>query len=86
MHTSFSHFGTQLTGWDHFWLGGYTGMFIGLLLIAAVIYLLFRKNHHHQETGSSSYESAESVLKRRFVNGEIDRDEYVEKMEILQNS
>ncbi len=86
MHTSFGSFCNQFFGWNHTWYGGYIGMFIGLLLIVVVIYLLFRRNHSQEDLPSSGDESAEAVLKRRFVNGEIDRDEYIEKMEILKNS
>ena len=67
--------------------GGISAMIIGLLVLVLVVYLLFRRGS--SENGAPShgaYESAESILKRRYVNGEIDREEYTEKMEILRKS
>lgn len=63
--------------------GGGIMMLIGLLLVVLVIYLLFRK----KESGTDhSADSALEMLKRRFVNGEISREEFEEKKRILTES
>ncbi len=57
-------------------------MIIGVGLIIAVVYLLFRKDGY-SPMGSASG-SAEEILRRRFVEGEIDEKEYREKREALR--
>ncbi len=56
-------------------------MIIGLLLIAAVIYLLFKKESGLRKRDD---ESPLAILQKRYVNGEIDEQEYLQKKETLR--
>jgi len=55
---------------------------LGLIIIVLAIYLIMRyvpnSNHHSMEQ-----ESAIDILKKRFANGEISKEEFEEKKKIL---
>lgn len=55
-------------------------MLIGVVVVAAVIYYLSR----NEGFSSSRSDSAEEILKRRFVQGEIDEREFREKRDALR--
>ena len=60
--------------------GGLIMMGLGLILLLVAAYFLFKKG------GSLTGETKESpldLLKKRYVNGEISREEYQEKKDIL---
>jgi putative membrane protein len=64
-------------GWHHgqgMWFGG------GLLLIVVII-LLFLIATRSEEKGSNS---ARDILDERYARGEIDREEYLQKLKDLQ--
>ncbi len=56
-------------------------MLIGLVAVAAVIYYVSRNEGF---SSSSRSNSPEEILKRRFVEGEIDEREYREKRDALR--
>lgn len=56
-------------------------MVLGVILILVLAYFLFRKGGISQSGGN---DSPLDVLKKRYVNGEISQDEFLEKREILK--
>jgi len=60
----------------HWLMGGQSGLLLLLLLIVTLIgaYLLLR-----DERRNSAEDSALDLLASRYANGDIDRDEYLEK-------
>ncbi len=62
--------------------GGYITMGLGILIAAALIYLLVKKSGSFP--GQEKSDSPLEILQKRFVNGEISREEYLEKKEILK--
>lgn len=56
-------------------------MIIGLVIVIAIVYFIFKRGTF------SNFEKPESpldMLQKRFVNGEINEDEYLSKKEILR--
>ena len=76
------HFGYGFSIFGGYPFGGYIMMGIGLILIIALIYVLFRKKG--QSFGNGKVESPLELLQKRYVNGEISREEYQEKKETLK--
>lgn len=64
-------------------IGGYIMMGLGLILIIVLIYFVIKKGTI--TNSSSNTESALDLLKKRFVNGEINEDEYLKKKGVLEN-
>jgi uncharacterized membrane protein len=56
---------------------------IPILVIGLVVWLVVRAASGRP--GSSSSESAEDLLRRRFASGEIDIDEYQRRLEVLRH-
>ncbi|MDC7222263.1 MAG: SHOCT domain-containing protein [Spirochaetales bacterium] len=69
-------------GYGRFAWGGVALLILVLVLLAVFLYLIFRKGgfSHHSSQGESPLD----LLQKRFVNGEISKDEYLEKKEILK--
>lgn len=63
--------------------GGLFMMIVGLVLIIALVYFVFKKGNFH--SGMSS-ETPLDFLKKRYVNGEISEEEYLQKISILKKS
>ena len=55
-------------------------MIIGLLLVVGIVYFLFRKDSLLRSRGE---ESPLDLLQKRFVNGEINEEEYLRKKETI---
>lgn len=83
--------------WDGgYWgMGGWLGLLFMVLVLAAVVvglvflirYLVSASSTPRDRTTSSSSarpESAEEILKRRYAAGEIDRDEYLQRLDDLR--
>ena len=64
--------------------GGGIMMLIGLLLLAAIIYLLFRRKD--SSGGNGREDSPLELLQKRYVNGEISKEEYEEKKRVLKGT
>ena len=64
-------------GYGRFNFGGIGMMVLGIILVAAVVYLIWKNS-------SSKAESPLDVLQKRFVNGEINEEEYKAKKETLR--
>lgn len=67
-------------GWDHMMgYGNYGGMFmwlIGLIILGVVVYLVVNRTKSIGRPGGPESERPEDILKRRYANGEITREEY----------
>lgn len=79
----------MMFGWHEFgghpFMGGvFMFLFWGLLLLAIVFLLrfLFGKTTS-QDQGSPCPETAIDILKKRYAQGEISKEEFEEKMEVL---
>ncbi|MDA3956923.1 hypothetical protein [Oceanispirochaeta sp.] len=68
-------------GFEHFQYGGYIMMGIGLLLVLGFAYLIFKKGPHLPS--SVGGETPMEILQKRYINGEISKEEFIEKTEIL---
>lgn len=62
----------------HGFLGGGMMMFLGLILTILVIYYIFNK----QEKTSSV--NPIDLLTTKYINGDITKDEYEEKLDVLK--
>jgi uncharacterized membrane protein len=68
-------------GFRHVQYGGYIMLGIGLILVLGFVYLAVRKGSHLPLTANR--ESPMETLQKRFINGEISKDEFIEKKETL---
>ncbi len=72
-----------LSGFGRFNYGGIIMMIIGAALFLVILFLILKKS------GTTFSEKGEETpletLQRRFVNGEIDKDEFLEKKQILES-
>lgn len=69
--------------WDHSWWMGWMmigGSVLWLLLIAAVVWAIFKGTSGGLQVG----DVPETILKRRYARGEIDRDEYERRLQDLR--
>lgn len=63
-------------GWDHMNGWGWTGMIIGMILLAVLVVLAIIAITSGTRR---SEERARKILDERYAHGEIDRDEYRER-------
>jgi putative membrane protein len=67
-------------GWDHMMgFGGYGGIFMWLIIIivvAVILYLVLNRNLSPGSPGAGTRESPLDVLKRRYAEGEITKEEF----------
>ena len=83
--------GGYMQGWDHMMgPGGYGGMFMWLIvivIIAVALYLIFSSNRNL--TGGDSRggrsESPLDILKRRYAEGEITKEEFDRMKREIEN-
>ncbi|MGE5189836.1 MAG: SHOCT domain-containing protein [Gemmatimonadota bacterium] len=71
--------------WDGSWqMGGFGMMFLWVVVIigAGVVVWLVSSSGRGAPRGGE--DSPETILKRRYAKGEIDRDEYVRRLEELR--
>jgi uncharacterized membrane protein len=62
-------------------LGGSILFLLGIILIAVLVFAVLRKGGVVRKTDS---ESPLELLQKRFVNGEISQEEYLEKKDVLK--
>lgn len=84
MYNGFGQFCNGLFSFGRFPYGGALTMIIGVVLILVVLYLIFRKSGGFSASTVSESESPLETLQKRYVNGEIDKEEYLEKKDILK--
>ena len=70
-------------GFGGFGFGWIFMMLFWLLAVMGVIYIV--KGLLESSKAVVSSETAENILKRRYASGEISREEYRDKMSLLQN-
>lgn len=72
--------GGTMRGWDHMMgSGGYGGMLMWLIIIIVVVVILYfvlNRNFSTGPPGSGTRESPLDVLKRRYAEGEISKEEF----------
>jgi len=86
MYNGFGQFCNGLFSFGRFPFGGAITMIIGVVLLAVLLYLIFRKNGGISRfSNESESDSPLDVLQKRYVNGEIDKEEYLEKKDILKS-
>ncbi len=81
----FNSFGRFCSGFSDFGrtnTGGYIMMGIGVILFVVLIYFIFKKG---SLTNDTKTDSALDMLKKRYVSGEIDEDEYLKKKGVLES-
>jgi putative membrane protein len=61
--------------------GGFAVMIVPLLLIGLVIYAVYKISANNGSTGNN--DSSLEILNERFVNGEINEDEYKMKKALI---
>ena len=72
--------------WSHMgWGGGYGMIFFWIILVIVVIVLVKMLMTKTYEKTDSGGETPLEILKRRYANGEINREEYEEKKIDLQS-
>lgn len=59
-------------------------MILSLLIIGIVVYLLF-KNHRDLTIAKQSRDESIEILKQRYVNGEINDEEYKRMIKIISD-
>ena len=82
MGFSFGQFCNRFSGFSGIHTGGYIMMGIGLLVIIGIIYLVYRNG---KISINRDIETPLELLKKRFVNGELDEAEYLKKKDILEH-
>ena len=68
-------------GFGRFPMGGSILFLFGIILIGVLIYLAVRKKGF---TSGTDLESPLELLQKKYVNGEISKEEYLEKKDILK--
>ena len=76
--TTLTHQPLLANNWHH---GHWIVCLIVLLLVAAAIVAFVRRRHNHRDDGG---DSARRILGERFARGEINADEYRERLGQLQ--
>ena len=61
--------------------GGFIMMGLGLIIVIVIVFLLFKKGTIGVSNNSNT---PLETLQNRFVNGEINQEEFLEKKEILK--
>jgi putative membrane protein len=64
----------HMNGMWFFWI-------VGILIVLALVWAVFRTS---SQTSKNSGDSAEQLLKRRYANGEIEKDEYEKRLHDLR--
>jgi putative membrane protein len=79
---------TMHWGWDAGgWLMMGIGMLFWLLVLVAVVWIVVRMitvADRRQADGRSERDEALDLLRRRFANGEIDAEEFEQRLALLQ--
>lgn len=82
MYSNFHRFGGDFFGPVGYGSGGYIMMGIGIILVGVLIYFLV-KNRNGLKYADK--ESPLELLQKRFINGEINREEFIEMKNILKD-
>ncbi|MGL1893041.1 MAG: hypothetical protein OCD02_15510 [Spirochaetaceae bacterium] len=81
MYNLFGRFCNGFSWFGRTPVGGYIMMGIGLILVIVLIYFIFK---NRSISNNSEVDSPLNLLKKRFVNGDIDEAEYLKKKDILE--
>ena len=80
MHGNYGHGFDGFFDFGRYQWGGYIMMILGVILIVAIVYFIFKKGSF---PSSGSIETPMELLQKRYINGEINQEEFLEKKEIL---
>lgn len=83
MHGNYYNLHDGIFGLSRCGYGGIIMMFAGLILILVIAYFIFKNGGISQKI-SGEKESPLELLQKRYVNGEISQDEFLEKKDILK--
>lgn len=83
MYNGFGQFCNGFFSMGRYPYGGSIMMIIGFILVLVVLYMVFKKTGGTASSNSES-ESPLEVLQKRYINGEINKEEYLEKKDILK--
>jgi putative membrane protein len=80
------YWGSGIGGWGMLLMTVSTLLFWGLL-IAGIIALVRYTGHSRPQSGSAIDKTAnpERILAERFARGEIDQDEYTQRLQVLRS-
>ena len=81
MHGAFGRYGDHFFSMGGYGAEGYIMMGLGLILILVVVYFIFKKGGF---SSSGNSDSPMETLQKRYVNGEINQEEFLEKQELLR--
>ena len=81
MYGSYGRFCDGLFSFGRYQWGGYIMMGLGFILILVITYFAFKRGSF-SPVGNS--ESPLDIQQKRFVNGEINQEEFIEKREIIR--
>ncbi len=66
---------------EYFWMSGmWMPPIVGLLIIISILYLIFGRKHYYANNDVSALE----ILKKRYVKGDISKEEFQEMKKELE--
>lgn len=76
------YWGNGMSGWGYFFMALNMVLFWGLLITGIVLLVRYLGGQRH-EPSSASGTGPQRVLAERFARGEIDEDEYRQRLKVL---
>ena len=83
MYGSYGRFCDGFFSFGRYQWGGYIMMGLGLILVLVIAYYVFKRGSF---SPSGNSDSPLDILQKRYVNGEIDEEEFMNKKEILRKT
>ncbi|MGY4103087.1 SHOCT domain-containing protein [Nocardia sp. R16R-3T] len=74
----------DMTGWGYAWMGLGMVVFWGLLITGFILLVRSVAQPYQGRPPTPQVLTAEQLLAERFARGEIDRDEYLSRLETLR--
>ena len=73
-------------GYEYNMMGGWFGMMlIPIIIIGLVIYVVYSHSQNNNVTGIGSIGNSLNILNDRFARGEINKEEYNRKKDLILN-
>jgi putative membrane protein len=78
-------YGDHMSGWNWAFMGVSMVLFWGLLITGIVLLVrYFGASGHDRQAASAGRPTAEELLAERFARGEIDEQEYRQRLDVLR--